>query len=53
MTRCPEDGNGYPLGGLWAWVGHNPLSAVGTGREVGQDLRDQLGLLDKGKSKDR
>lgn len=32
MTRCPEDGNGSPLGGLRAWVGHNPLSAVGTGR---------------------
>jgi len=24
MARCPEDGNGYPLGGLSAWVGHNP-----------------------------
>jgi hypothetical protein len=32
MTRCPEDGNGYPAGGLWAGAGHNPLSAVGTGR---------------------
>jgi len=50
MTRCPEDGNGSALGGLWAWVGHNPLSAVGTGREVGQELRDHLGLLDKGRT---
>ena len=24
---------------LWAWVGHTPLSAVGTGREVGEGLR--------------
>jgi hypothetical protein len=48
MTRSPEDGNGCPLGGLWAWVGHNPLSALGTGREGGQDLRDPLGLLNDG-----
>ena len=27
-------------------MGHNPLSALGTGREVGQDLCDHLGLLD-------
>ena len=28
-------------------VGHNPLSAVGARREVGQELRDHVGLLDK------
>ena len=46
-THCREDSNGYPAtGGLWTSVGHNPLSALGTGREVRQDLRDHFGLLD-------
>jgi hypothetical protein len=28
-------------------VGQSPLSAVGTGREMGEDLLNDLGLLDK------
>jgi len=32
---------------LWAWVGHNPLSAVGTGREGGQDFLDGFAPLDE------
>ena len=38
MTRCPEGGNGHPAGGLCACVGDRPLSAVSTGREVGEGL---------------
>ena len=47
-TRCRENGNGYPAGGLWAVVGQSPLSALGTGREMGQDLLDDLGLFNEG-----
>ncbi len=47
MTRCRDDGNGYPAtGGLWAGVGQSPLSAVGTGREMREDLLKGLGLLE-------
>ena len=37
MTRCRENGTGYPAGGLCARAGQRPLSALGTGREMDED----------------
>ncbi len=43
-----ESGSGSPGGGLWPRTDQSPLSAFGTGREMSEELLNDLEVFDDG-----